>query len=373
MWDLEKTYHLSFEKKNLVVWKDWHKYKACYQQILRESEQFQLFYKALWQKPFDQKRSVIRRLNDCLLPYNLWVDYQQQRITGPIPLLLRLQLRYIQEFTVYYTPEELSKCWQSLKLPPITNKEFETWRQLIVEPDSLAAFITSRGLPEKLGCLLYFEYQIFDAKRRQKFYESHKEQSTLLYQATDRVTAIVTNAVKIEREFTEILRIRFFYLLLEIWLGVPAAYFSSAQRPPKSLDQLAAASKKIKRELNLFFNCTIEELALALYSVLKRISPDSLVEPAFSLGLKLDGSYEETQQLCSQLNRAIQLNYPVIFSPVLEDNSLNYDLLIIEGIPPAADVVEEAIYLDDISFNELVDLADQYFLSKKSETAFPFP
>mgnify|MGYP001320385542 CR=1 FL=1 len=361
---LGKKYQLDIEvKKQLVVWKDVQKYRICYKQILQESEQFEVFCQALWQEPFGKRLHITKQLNLSLLPFNASVNNQDQRLVGPLALLVLLQVRYMQEFMEGYTNEKFMNYWQQLKLPPIHPQEAENWLQIIPDRAALTEFIDKWQLPSKLGCIVYFEYHMIDKNRRQLLYESHKIRTTTFYEYADRITFIMLDVLKLDPESAEVLRERFFYLILDLWLGVPATYFGYKQSPKKNADELLAASRRIKVELQFLYNCQVDYLASALYSVLKRVYPISLVNPTFSLGLKIDGSYEEVSQLCSRLNQTIKLNHPVVFFPAIDEKSINYDLMVIEGTPTTDEPEEKTIYLEDFCFEDLIDLAAYYFIS----------
>ncbi|MBO1305082.1 winged helix-turn-helix transcriptional regulator [Enterococcus sp. 669A] len=361
---LGKKYQLDIEvKKQLAVWKNPKEYRICYQQILQDSDQFTVFCKALWQEPFGNNFYIVKQLNRSLVPFNLCLHTREQLITGSTALLVLLQVRYIQEFMEGYTKEKFMNYWQQLKLPPDIQIEAEKWLEIIPDRSALTEFIIKWQLPPRLGCIVYFEYHMIDKDRRRLFYEKHKKQTTEFYITAGRITAILMDSLKLEPQSAEVLRERFFYLFLDLWLGVPAAYFGNKRSHVRNFEELLLACRRIKVEIPSLCNCPVEELASALYSVLKRVYPFSVAKPTFSLGLKIDGSYEEVNQLCYQLNQTIKLSHPVAFFPAMDENQTNFDLMIVEGTPPIVEPEKRTIYIEDFAFEDLIDLAAYYFIS----------
>ncbi|MEO1770170.1 DeoR family transcriptional regulator [Candidatus Enterococcus ferrettii] len=369
---LQKNYRLSIHTKKNTVWNNPQKFSECYKDLLKKSKQFNLFCDALWQRPLEANRWEIQKLNESLLPYTMSISYKTHRLRAPQALLFKLQLRYLQEFDPETIGLTFPEYWEQLSVPAVSHLAIQKWQQLIVETEAFDAFVKAIQPSKELSCLLYFEYQKLNPFRQQRFYESHQRGETFLYQNACKITQSLMHYLDISVEFTTILRIRFFYVLLDLHIGIPVTYFSGSQRPPRIQNHLIEVSKQIKRAWFYFDNWTFLDVSLLLCSILKRIYPVSIGQPIFSLGLQLSGSIEESKQLCNKLNQAIQFSYPIAFFPA-RSQAITYDLLIIEGPPAYEDKPNETVYIEDPSFGDLIQLAVRYFPSKKGDTVFTIP
>lgn len=369
---LQKSYDLDIETKKTIVWNNPQKYSQSYKAILNQSKQFTVFCDALWQRPLKTTRPVIRRLNESLLPYNMWIDHQRQRLRASRALVFKLQLRYLQEFNQETLGLSSTDCWKYLAVPKISQIDIQKWQRLIVEKELFEEFVKAIQPTKELSYLLYFDYQKTDPLRQQQFYESHERKVTFLYRAACDITKNVLHYLEVSAEFKTILQIRFFNVLVELYIGIPINYYSNSQQPVAIPQHLLEVSYQIKRDWYYFDNCSASEVSLLLYAILKRIYPVSMGQPLFSIGLKLNGSLEEIEHTCVKLNQAIQFGHPIAFFPV-RTPAIKYDLLIVEGPPAYEDEPNEIIYIEDPSFGDLIQLAVRYFPSKKGDTVFTIP
>lgn len=369
---LQRTYDLDIETKKTVSWNNPQKYSECYKAILNQSQQFTVFCDALWQRPLKTTRTVIRRLNESLLPYNMWIDYQTEQLKASRALVFKLQLRYLQEFNQVTLGLSAIDCWAYLDVPKISNVDLKKWERLIVEKNHFEEFVKAIQPTKELSYLLYIDYQRTDPFRQQQFYESHEQRGTFLYQAACKITEKVLHYLEVSREFRPILQIRFFYVLVELHIGIPITYYSINQQPVEIQQRLIEVSYQIKKDVRYFNNCSSEEVSLLLYGILRRIYPISMGQPIYSIGLKLNGSLAEIEHTCVKLNQAVQFSHPLAFFPA-RTPAIPYDLLIVEGPPAYEDEPNEILYIEDPSFGDLIQLAARYFPSKKGDTVFTIP
>lgn len=369
---LQKNYDLDIETKKKVIWKNPQKYSECYKTILNQSPQFTAFCDALWQRPVKTTRTVIRKLNDSLLPYNIWIDKQTKQLNGPRALVFKLQLRYLQEFNQETLGLNAAGCWNHLNVPKISNVDLKKWQRLIVEKKPFEEFVKTIQPTKELSYLVYVDHQREDPFRQQQFYESHEQSESFLYQAACDITEKVLHYLEVSREFKPILQIRFFYVLVDLHIGIPITYYSKSQQPSEIQQRLIEISNQIKKDWHFFKNCSSKEVSLLLYAILKRIYPVSMGQPSVSIGLKLSGSLAEIEHTCVKLNQAIQFSHPIAFFPA-RTPAIAYDLLIVEGPPAYEDEPNEILYIEDPSFGDLIQLAVRYFPSKKGDTVFTIP
>lgn len=369
---LQRTYDLDIETKKTVSWNNPQKYSECYKAILNQSQQFTVFCDALWQRPLKTTRTVIRRLNESLLPYNMWIDYQTEQLKASRALVFKLQLRYLQEFNQVTLGLSAIDCWAYLDVPKISNVDLKKWERLIVEKNHFEEFVKAIQPTKELSYLLYIDYRRTDPFRQQQFYESHEQRGTFLYQAACKITEKVLHYLEVSREFRPILQIRFFYVLVELHIGIPITYYSINQQPVEIQQRLIEVSYQIKKDVRYFNNCSSEEVSLLLYGILRRIYPISMGQPIYSIGLKLNGSLAEIEHTCVKLNQAVQFSHPLAFFPA-RTSAIPYDLLIVEGPPAYEDEPNEILYIEDPSFGDLIQLAARYFPSKKGDTVFTIP
>ncbi|MGF2941208.1 DeoR family transcriptional regulator [Enterococcus xiangfangensis] len=246
-----------------IDWQHEPNYAKLYRKLLLSEPYFQLFRQYLWNLgPPNVNDSQLKKINQYLICWNLFTNFQTGGLIGKKSVIMHLQLRYLRDF---YQFDEAELYKQMEPYCPAASDFLNP--ALFPDQKMVESFIKKFGLSAERAEYFFLDYTRYHYQFCADFYRSHQAHRTKLYQEIRKAMILVEQMIDWETELTKkIVETKLFELFLGIYQGLPLAVMDHSQTETTA-ENFYILSKKMKQRLPLLSNCRLDELANVLETI----------------------------------------------------------------------------------------------------------